>query len=179
MEKESVVLLRATQELQLLLLFSEQLREWVSFQMSGVKDSRNDIKSLLHIQNNMPSKMQPRCIKNKQEIREEFSFYSFREFYLRSSEKRIPTFIVWEEIKALQFTEDKKLCIYLSDTAPKDVEMAELIKVTKYLPSSGQQTFFVMKYESRFSSYSQENYFYELCKSKDHICSPRCLHVKC
>lgn len=87
--------------------------------------------------------------------------------------------MVWEEIKALQVTECKKLSIFLSDTAHRDMEVAQLIKVAKYLPGSGQHPFFVMKYESSFSSYSQENYFYELCKCKDHICSPRCLHMKC
>lgn len=86
--------------------------------------------------------------------------------------------MVCEEIKALQDTKSRKLGIFCQMLHNRDIEASELIKVVKYLPGWGQQPFFVMKYGSSISSYSQENYYYEMCKCKDHICSPRCFYLK-
>lgn len=81
------------------------------------------------MQNNMRSRMQPRYIKNKQEISKECSYCSFQKF-----RKRTPTFMVCEEIKALQDTKSRKLGIIYQMLHNRDMEASELIKVPKYLP---------------------------------------------
>lgn len=77
----------------------------------------------------MLRKMQPRCIKNKQEISKECSYCSFQKF-----RKRTPTFMVCEAIKALQDTKSKKLEVFYQMLHNRDMGPSELIKVVKYLP---------------------------------------------